>query len=273
MNKVGIVKTLRGLYVDRAGRSMLIMAKVLPVLLILSSCYTAKQVNYLQDVQGEMIVNLRPSTYAVQPNDVLNIQVQSRDPDQTVFFNSTAAANRNLQANPASFFLTGYTVNTEGLINLAIVGKLKVSDMTVEEIAKLVQTEIDKYLLNAIVSVKLTSFKISVIGDVRNPGTNYIYNAQATVFEALAAAGDMNFSAKRKDVKLVRQEGNVSRVVNLDLTSPAIINSPYYFLHPNDVIYVETSKPNLANSNLGIPTLLLTAISTTVLILNFTRNN
>ena len=273
MNRVSIIKTVHNLYATRTGRLILNVARVLPILLLLSSCYTAKNVNYLQDVHDQIIVNLRPLTYVVQPNDVLSIQVQSRDPDQAVFFNSNAAENRNLQANPASFFLTGYTVNTQGMVNLAIVGELKVSDMTVEEINDLVQGEINKFLLNAIVSVKLTSFKISVLGDVRNPGTNYIYNSQATIFEALSAAGDMNFSAKRTDVKLVRQEGEVSRVVNLDLTSPAIINSPYYFLHPNDVLYVETSKPNLANSNLGIPTLILTAISTTVLILNFTRNN
>jgi len=272
MNRVSSVKTYYNLYAYRPGRLILNLAKVLPVLLLLSSCYTAEKVNYLQGVSDQMIVNLRPSTYAVQPNDVLGIQVQSRDPDQAVFFNSASAENRNLQANPASFFLTGYTVSTEGTVNLAIVGQLKVSDLTVEEIQDLVQSEINKYLLNAIVSVKLTSFKISVMGDVKNPGTNYIYNAQATIFEALSAAGDMNFSAKRTDVKLIRQEGKVSRVVNLDLTSPAIINSPYYFLHPNDVLYVETSKPNLTNNNLGILTLVLTAISTTVLVLNFTSN-
>lgn len=251
-----------------------IAIKILPILLMLlvSSCYTTKGVNYLQNMGDETTIRLRMTEYAVQPNDVLSIQVQSRDPEQAVFFNTTTQENRNLQANPASFFLTGYTVNSEGIINLAIVGALKVSDLTVEEIKDLVQEEIDKYLLNAIVSVKLTSFKISVLGDVKNPGTNYIYNAQATIFEALSAAGDMNLSAKRKDVKLIRQEGDASRVVNLDLTGPDIINSPYYFLHPNDVIYVETSKPNLANNNLGILTLVLSAISTTVLILNFTSN-
>ena len=250
------------------------MKKLLLLLLLISmsSCYTSKNLNYLQNNVAKQVIRVQPTIYLVQPNDVLSIKVQSRDPDQSAFFNITTVENRNLQANPASLFLNGYTVNTEGLINLAIVGELKVSDLSVEEIRTLVQAEIDKFLLNSIVSVKLTSFKVSVLGDVKNPGTNYVYNTQSTIFEALSAAGDLNLSAKRETVKLIRQVGQNSTVVELDLTDPFIINSPYYFLHPNDVIYVETSKPNLVRNNLGIFTLVLSAISTGLLVLNFTAN-
>lgn len=240
------------------------------LLLFLSSCYSSKKLDYLQSNKQELMLPLNPTVYTVQPNDVLSIKVQSRDPDQSAFFNTTTVENRNLQANSASLFLTGYTVKSDGMIDLAIIGELKVSDLTVEEIRDLVQVEIDKYLLNASVSVKLISFKISVLGDVKNPGTNYIYNTQATIFEALSAAGDLNLSAKRKKVKLIRQVGDEAKVVNLDLTSPSIIESPYYFLHPNDVLYVETSKPNISQSNLGVFALILSAISTTLLVLNFT---
>jgi polysaccharide export outer membrane protein len=212
----------------------------------------------------------------VQENDILDIKVQSRDPEQTNFFNITSIDNRSNQANPASMFLTGYPVNNEGMISLAIVGDLKVSGLTVNEIRSFVQLEIDKHLVNATVSVRLTSFKISVLGDVKNPSTNYVFNSQSTILEALSAAGDLNLSAKRKNVKLIRQVENNSIVVNLDLTNPDLISSPYYFLHPNDVIYVETSKQNLANknvqNNIGIFSLILSAISTTVLVLSFTSN-
>ncbi|WP_400071602.1 polysaccharide biosynthesis/export family protein [Zobellia russellii] len=242
------------------------------VALVLTSCYTSKGVNYIQSPDSEMTIRLRPTEYGVQPNDVLDIKVQSRDPDQAAFFNISTVENRNLQANPASLFLNGYTVDKEGKINLAIVGELEVRNLRVEEIRDIVQKEIDKYLLNAIVSVKLTSFKVSVLGDVKNPGTNYIYNNQATIFEALSAAGDLNISAKRKNVKLIRQKGDKSIVVDLDLTSPEIIRSPYYFLHPNDVLYVETSKENLFQKNLGVFSLVLSAISTTILVLSFNSN-
>lgn len=245
---------------------------VLLLALSLSSCYTSKNLDYIQSEKNQLRIPVLSTKYTVQPHDVLSINVQSRDPEQSAFFNLTAAQNTNIEANPASLFLTGYPVNKEGKINLAMVGELKVSDLMVDEIRGLVQGEIDKYLLNATVSVKLTSFKVSVLGDVQRPGTNYIYNGQVTIFEALSAAGDLNLSAKRKNVKLIRQMGNESLVTNLDLTSPSIIQSPYYFLHPNDVLYVETSKPNITQSNLGILTLILSAISTTALLFTINAN-
>ncbi len=243
------------------------------VLLLLSSCYSSRKLNYLQTDRQQLSMAVQPTEYMVQPNDILNINVQSRDPEQSAYFNISSSQNRVSDANPALLFLSGYPVNNEGMINLAIVGELKVSGFTVEEIQDLVQSEIDKYLLNAVVLVKLTSFKISVLGDVKNPGTNYVYNTQSTIFEALSAAGDLNLTAKRKNVKLVRQVGKESMVVNLDLTDPRIMSSPYYFLHPNDVLYVDTSKQSIFNRNLAVFSLVLSAISTTILILNFNIAN
>lgn len=270
-NKTGFKK-----YVSCATWFFWIGRRGLPllVLLMLSSCYTSRNVNYLQSDKRKLTIPVYPTVYAVQPNDVLNIKIQSRDPEQATFFNlSTLNTNRNNQANPANLFLSGYPVTQDGTIKMAVVGELQVAGKTVEEIRDLVQSEIDKYLLNAMVLVKLTSFKISVLGDVKNPGTNYVFNTQSTIFEALSAAGDLNLTAKRKGLKLIRQQGDESIVVDLDLTDPSIIQSPYYFLHPNDVLYVEPSKQNLLNNNLGLFSVLLSAVSTTILVLNFVSNN
>ncbi|MFK7811573.1 MAG: polysaccharide biosynthesis/export family protein [Maribacter sp.] len=239
------------------------------VLLLASSCYTSKGFDYLQSDQGTLTIPLIPARYTVQPNDVLSVKVQSRDPEQAALYNTANLDNSNVEPNAASLFLSGYTVNRHGIINMANVGELKVSDLSIEEIGDLIQSEIDKQLVDATVSVKLTSFKVSVLGDVKNPGTNYIYNAQVNIFEALSAAGDLNISAKRKKIKLIRQQGDKSKVVNLDLRDPMIIHSPYYLLHPNDVLYVETSKPNLVQKNLGTFGLILSAITTTILVLSF----
>ncbi len=258
---------------QRSNKTYLLLSRIFPLLLLLlaSSCYTSKGFNYLQSDQGTLTIPLIPARYVVQPNDVLSIKVQSRDPEESAFYNSSSLENRNVEPNPASLFLSGYTVNRDGMINMANIGELKVSDLSIEEIEDLVQSEIDKQLVDATVSVKLTSFKVSVLGDVKNPGTNYIYNTQVNIFEALSAAGDLNISAKRKKIKLIRQIGDKSKVVNLDLRDPMIIHSPYYLLHPNDVLYVETSKPNLAQKNIGVFGLILSAISTTILVLNFSK--
>lgn len=243
------------------------------LLLLLSSCYSSKKLNYIQSKNNQLVIPLETTEYQVQENDILDIKVQSRDSEQSEFFNNAAISNRSNQANPASMYLSGYPVNIDGMINLAIVGELKVSGLTVKEIRNLVQKEIDKYLLNATISVKLTSFKISILGDVKDPGTNYIYNTQATIFEALSAAGDLNLTAKRENIKLIRQVGENTVVVKLDLTDPDIIKSPYYFMHPNDVIYVDTSGQNVSNTNvrnnIGIYALILSAISTTILVVSY----
>ena len=243
------------------------------LLIIASSCYTVKKVTYLQSDENVLELPNNAVIYRVQPNDILNIRVQSLDPEQSNFFNISAGERQNQNANPASMFLSGYSVNQDGLINLPIVGEIKVSGLTVEEIRVLIQSEINKYLLDAIVLVKLTSFKISVLGDVANPGTNYVYNTQATIFEALSAAGDANLSGNRKNVRLIRQIDGKSYVIKLDLTNPEIIGSPYYFLLPNDVIYVETSKENLFRNNLVLITVTATLITTSLLILNYIQNN
>jgi polysaccharide export outer membrane protein len=246
------------------------------LLLVLSSCYTSKNVNYLQTEKEMLVVPIKKSDYYVQPHDVLNIKVKSKDAEQSAFFNLTTPQDRNVEPNPASLFVNGYPVNADGMIKMATVGEVKVSGLTVDEVRDLIQTEIDKYLINATVFVKLTSFKVSVLGDVKNPGTNYVYNTQTTIFEALSAAGDLNLSADRRKVKVIRQKGDASIVVNLDLTKPNIISSKYYFLHPNDVIYVDTSEENLAKnniqSNLGVYSLILSAISTTILVVSFISN-
>ena len=138
-----------------------------------------------------------------------------------------------------------------------------------DEVQKLIQTEISKYLIDAIVLVKLVSFKVTVLGDVRRAGTYYIYNNQATIFEALGLAGDLTATANRKNVKLVRQIENSSYVILLDLTDPKILESPYYFMLPNDVIYVEIARAQTARTNLPLLGTLFAAISTTILLLNF----
>lgn len=240
---------------------------------VLSSCYSSKNLDYLQSEEyrySEPVISL---PYKVQPNDVLDIKVQSMDPAQVAFFNLQNVDNWRQDANPANTFLTGYPINNEGMINIAMIGEVKVSGLTVEEIRNLVQSEIDELLVNATVSVRLTSFKISVLGDVKNPGTRYVYNNQFTIFEALSTAGDLNISGKRHNVKVIRQEEDKSTVANLNLKDPSIIRSPYYFMHPNDVIYVETSKQNIVRNNLSVFSIILSAVATSLLVFDVVRTN
>lgn len=239
----------------------------------LSSCYSSSTLDYLQSENYQYTQPVRMTAYRVQAHDVLDIRVQSMDEEQVNFFNMKNVDNWRQAVDPATTFLTGYPINEEGMINVAMIGEIKVSGLTVDEIQDVVQSKIDELLVNATVSVKLTSFKISVLGDVANPGTRYVYNNQFTIFEALSSAGDLNISGKRHNVKIIRQNGDKTTVANLDLKNPSIIRSPYYFMHPNDVIYVETSKQNIVRNNLSVFSIILSTVATTLLVVDFVSTN
>lgn len=222
------------------------------------------------------IIETSPIEYLIQPHDILNIQVQSTDPEVSELFNMASGTNVFVQADPANLFLRGFSVSLSGNIKLPIIGDIAVQGKTVNEIERQIQLEVDKYIINATVSVKLVSFKITILGEVANPGYYYIFNGQATIFEALGLAGDITPVGKREGIKLVRQINDAAQVVLLDLTNPQILVSNYYYVQPNDVIYVEPFKENTERDNLELLTwlsVLFGFISTTVLILNFVSVN
>jgi polysaccharide biosynthesis/export protein len=255
-----------------------ILFKLLVILLFCSSCYYQKKLVYFQDndfsyVQPTFVENQR-TIYRIQPNDVLSVKVKSST-DQSVsdIFNIIASTQTSAFSSPGSLYLEGYSVDEQGRVNLPILGLLTVKDLTLDEVQNLIQTNANKYLKNATVVVKLISFKITVLGEVNNPGYHYVYNNQATILEALGLAGDLTIFASRKNVKLIRSVPRGSEVVLLDLKDPNLLKSKYFYLMPNDVLYVEPFRARSKRSNLENLTLVFSAITTMVLILNYIDNN
>jgi polysaccharide export outer membrane protein len=214
------------------------------------------------------------SMYRVQPNDVLSIKVKSStDAQVSDLFNITTTNQVSQFSNPGSLYLEGYSVDETGRIMLPILGTLTVQNLTIEEVQALIQLNADKYLKGAIVIVKMLSFKITVLGEVNNPGYHYVYNNQATLLEALGLAGDLTQFGNRKNVKLIRQVPRGSEVVLLDLRDPNLLKSKYFFLMPNDVVYVEPFKARNKRLNLENLALLFSALTTAILILNYLDTN
>jgi len=206
--------------------------------------------------------------YKLQPNDVLSIKVLSVQPEMTESFNIIDPNNAFALSGPSSLYLSGYSLDREGNINLPTIGKLKVAGLTTSQAQDLIQRNLTKYVTDATVVVKLLSFKISVLGEVRSPGYYYVYNEQANLLEALALAGDLTQGANRQNMKLIRQKPGGSEVVLLDLTDPNLVQSQYYYLKPNDVLYIEPRNTQLKRDNLVIVSTMLGVISTAVLLLN-----
>ncbi len=244
---------------------------LLLVLTGLGGCISQKNLPYLQgsayNSRQPVVVENARQQYRVQPGDVLSIRVQSVQPQLNDIFNIDSRSVLN--GDPGNLFLSGYSVDQAGNINLPTVGALRVQGLLVEEVQVAVQQQINKFVRDANVLVKLLSFKVTVLGEVRTPGRYFVYNAQCTLLEGLGLAGDLTEFGNRRNVKLIRQTANGSEVVLLDLTNPALLSSPYFYLLPNDALYVEPlpARANRGNaSNLG---LVFAGISSVVLILSY----
>ncbi|MBJ6119127.1 polysaccharide export protein [Pontibacter sp. BT310] len=247
----------------------------LSFLVLVSSCMTKKELVYMQNPNYKETTPTTHATsysvYKLQPNDVLSIKVLSVDPDMADMFNIVNPTNAFGMSDPGSMYLSGYTLDNEGNVNLPTVGKLKMEGLTTSQAQDLIQRNLNRYITDATVVVKLISFKISVLGDVKAPGRYHIYNDRANLLEGLSMAGDLTQGASRQNVKLIRQKGDQSEVVLLDLTDPNLVQSQYYYLMPNDVIYVEPRKTQLSRENLVVVGVMLSIISTGVLLLNYLK--
>ena len=245
------------------------------VLVWLSSCYTRRELVYLQDSSFSneyptQIKNRRPA-YKLQVNDVLHIDIQNPDSETAQFFNYGQQQIGGI-ANEPNLFITGHSIGGDGFVTVPLIGKVKVIDLTVDEAKRLLQQEVDKFLKNTTVEVKLISFKISVMGEVNNPGYYYVYNGQANVLEGLSLAGDITEFGNRNNIKLIRQNDNGAEVVLLDLSSSEVMKSKYYYLLPNDVIYVEPSDKQIRRANLEPIGVVFSALTTLALIVNAVVN-
>ena len=219
----------------------------LPVLILLffSSCVTQKQVKYLQPIMKDdtttVFRNQKPLDYKVQPGDNLYISINSLSEKANELFNQHNMSNYGVTGN-ASLYIDSYSVNKAGIITFPVLGPLYVKDLTIDEIKDSLQGRINQYLKETIVIVKLVNFNVTVIGEVKSPGQYQVYQDAITIFDGVSLAGDLTDFANRGNVSLVRQTESGVRVYTLDLNSASILSSPFYYLKPNDLIYVSPLK-------------------------------
>jgi polysaccharide biosynthesis/export protein len=213
-----------------------------------------------------------PDEYRIRPNDQLYIQVISDDPLNTAFLNLTGTQNIATGGNSqGGMELITYLVDNGGKITYPQLGEIKVGGLLIGEVQEIIQKGVDKYLESASVFVKLVNRNITVIGEVEAPGQILMVKNQLTIFEALGTAGDLTDWGNRKNVKVIRELPDGKHIAELDLTSANIIISPYYYILPHDIIYVEHRDKVYGDKNVPYGTRLsmgLSVLSITLLILN-----
>lgn len=246
----------------------------LALLASLASCVGRRNINYLQDGSlsntSKLFTN-RKFEYRIQVNDVLSIRVLGLDDATTRFFN-VENANSGLGLNDATLYVNGFSVDKTGNVQLPTVGKIKLQGLTVGEAQDLVQRKINEYFTNATVILKLVSFRVSVLGEVERPGSYFVYNNQITLLEALAQAGGPKEFGDKRHVTLMRQSDQGTQALYLDLSKTEVLTSEYYYLLPNDVVYVPTLKARPGRLNLELMAILFAAVSAAGVVVTIVQN-
>lgn len=246
------------------------------VVFIFSSCTTPLQdLVYMNSIKTGTTYESgpRPDDYHIRTDDQLFIQVISDDPSSVVIFNitNTQLGNGSVGSSTNSMELITYLVDVDGKITFPQLGKLNVGGLTVDEVTALVQKGVDQYLKGASVFVKLVNRSITVLGEVVQPGQKPMVKNQLTIFEAIGSAGGVNDWGNRKNIRVIRETPQGKLVAELNLTDPGVINSPYYYVLPHDVILVDPSEKVYGSKTMPWATpisLSVALISTLVLVLN-----
>jgi polysaccharide export outer membrane protein len=247
---------------------------------LFTSCIPVKDLVYLQkkdnSVNENSITMVESKPYRLQTHDVISISIKASDPKFVSIFNPTQSGSSSSHSESGLYF-DGFTVDDHGNIRIPVLGEMNVMGFTLEE----VRISVEKQLLadyfkddaSIFVVVKLAGFRYTINGEVGSTGTKTLFQEKVNIMEAVANAGDITITGDRKSVTIIRQTPNGTEMKDLDLTNINVMNSPYYFLQPNDYIYVKPLKQKTwGTGSTGIQSLstiitLLSLLSTTYLLL------
>jgi polysaccharide export outer membrane protein len=212
--------------------------------------------------------------YRLRESDNLYIQVNSINPEVNQFFNPSSgtgisAGTAQQYGTLAAQYINGYQVDQDGYIELPIIGKIQVLDHTISQAKEQVQAKVDEYFKEATVTVKLLSFKYTVMGEVASPGVYYNYNHTCTLFEAISQANGTTDYARLRNVLVLRETRDGTRPIKVDLSNKSVLSSEVYYLQPNDVVYVAPDKFKNTRLNASMYSLMLSSVSTLIVILKF----
>ena len=233
---------------------------LLLVVAFMSSCVSPKQLAYFRPVTAESAEEINKYMESqpeprVKVNDALVIIVSALDPEAVVPYNlpNVAYATPTSSNIPTTPSFQYYTVDGNGEINFPVLGKLRVVDMTQSEVINMIQDKLSTQIVDPIVTMRFLNARVTVLGEVKNPGTYYLNNGRISILEALGMAGDMTQYGRRDNVLITRENNGKLEFARLDLRSDEIFTSPYFYLQQNDVIYVEPNQARTtSNQSIGL---------------------
>jgi polysaccharide biosynthesis/export protein len=260
------------------------MKKIFPLIsliILVSACTSTQKLTYLNNLPETNDVQYFPydmPDYKVQYRDILYIDVKALSPEGTIEDVLQGKSSVNSTAyiqSESTQYLLGYVVDNSGNVSLPVVGKIPVAGKTLPEIRILLQQDVDSIFHHAYVDCKLLSFKFTVLGEARTPGTYINYNNYLTVLEAIGRAGGVGDYGRRDRVLVIRPTEKGTKTFRLNLRDKSILTSEAYFLMPNDVVIIEPMKQKIFNMNLPVISFTLTTvtsvITTVILLINYIK--
>ncbi|MFZ2285648.1 MAG: polysaccharide biosynthesis/export family protein [Bacteroidales bacterium] len=260
------------------------MKTILPLITLIilaASCSTQKELSYLNNLPetgGENFFTMDVPDYKIQPRDILFISVKAQTPEGALaeMLSDRSGISTSYIQSEASQYVLGYSIDPEGRVTVPLFGKVSVAGMTIYEIRDLFQAKVDSLFRHAYVEVRLLSYKFTVLGEVRMPGTFVNYNDQLTVLEAIGRAGGISEGGTKEKILVIRPIGDKTMTYHLDLQDKSLLSSPAYFITPNDVVIVQPNPKKVFNVNLPTISFIIATItgtiSTTLLLVNYFGN-
>lgn len=256
-----------------AWGTKLTLTVLIGFVLILNSCVKPKQVVYFQgSAANDSILVAAPYIPLIKPADVLSVQINSLNPEKSMIFNPYAVASSGAPGASATLPApVGYIVSSTGDITIPLLGPVKVAGLSVEQAGLQIAEKLTRFLKEPTVDVRNLNFRISVLGEVSRPALFTIPNNQITIIEALGLAGDVTIAGRRDNVLIVRETNGVKKFARVDLTQRNLFQSPYYYLHPNDIVYVEPGKARIASTDRTYQVLPIVLSAVSILSIILTR--
>lgn len=222
-------------------------------LFLTASCVSRKKIAYFQNME-----DLKSEVYAarsdlkIQPNDLLTITVSAANIEAVQPFNLPVTTAPRL-GQPGSvggaMELQSYLVDSDGNIEFPVLGTVHVAGHSRQELVEKLKKEIAVYVQNPIVNIKIINFQVTVLGEVNQPGTYTVPDERLSLIKALGLAGDLTIYGRRDNIMILRETGDTKEYKTIDLTQSDFLNSPYYYLQQNDVVYVEPNSAQMQGAS------------------------
>lgn len=249
------------------------------IVTLATSCISQKDVTYFQAENENKISDKAEIKYQyiskIQMGDILGIMVSSLSPEASMMFNPYPNIPGGIQTTQTNspMAATGYLVDEEGFISLPLAGKLKVAGLNVKSATDQITEKLNQYLMQPTVNVRVLNFKVSILGEVARPSVYTVANEKITLPEALSLAGDLTIFGKRNNILVIREVEGKREFARVDITKRDFFDSPYYYLHSNDVIYVEPGKGRITSTDrtVQLAPMIISALSLLTIIFSTLR--